>query len=80
MTLTYQQAITELSNNPSKYTTTQALLELIGNTSADAQGAVTVLYSADVSPAGTGSVQSVGSMEILNGMVANGDDIRMMKF
>jgi hypothetical protein len=73
MPFTYDQAIAELTNNAAKCNTTDALMGLVRSVSVEATGSVTVLYSGSI----RGDAHSIA---VADGMVANGDDIRMMKF
>jgi hypothetical protein len=70
MALTSAQAITLLFDNPTTYSSPEALLELARQVSIEASGSVTVLYS--------GTVGDAHSTDVVKSLIANGTDVRVI--
>ena len=70
MGLTSAEAIELLRANPDAYSSLDSLRGLAAQVDASAGGKVTVLYS--------GNVGDIHSTQIINGMLANGEDIRVI--
>ncbi|WP_307188955.1 calcium-binding protein, partial [Massilia sp. Root335] len=71
MILTSAQAISLLNTNPDAYITLDSLRALATQVDVSATGKVTVLYSGPIAP-------GISSTGIINGMLANGEDIRVI--
>ncbi|MBU0792145.1 MAG: hypothetical protein KKC55_17005 [Gammaproteobacteria bacterium] len=76
MTLTANQAIQQLLDNPSAFATTESLLGLVNQLSVEASGKVTVLYSGSLGQDAFG--KSVSSGEVVKNLVDRGADIRVI--
>ena len=68
--LTAQQAVQLLKSDPTKYATPEALRNLVSQLSVESTGKVTVLYS--------GKVGGTSSNVIVEAMIAQGEDIRVI--
>jgi hypothetical protein len=69
--LSANEAIDLLHKNPGAYTTPEQIRMLAGRVNADAPGRLTVLYSGGVG-------KGVGSTDVIEGMVAAGEDVRVI--
>ncbi|RST44019.1 hypothetical protein, partial [Variovorax sp. DXTD-1] len=69
--MTADQAIDLLHKSPGAYTTPEQIRALAARVNADATGRLTVLYSGGVG-------KGVWSNDIIKGMVAAGEDVRVI--
>ncbi len=70
-TLTSDQAIALLREQPEAYRTPESLRALAAQVDADASGTVTVLYGGHVA-------KDIHSTEVIKGMIAAGEDVRVI--
>ena len=71
MSLTVQDAIQELTNNPTAYATIDALRALANQVSVEATGDVTVLYSGRLS-------DGTSTSDLIKNMLASGENIKVI--
>jgi Ca2+-binding RTX toxin-like protein len=77
-TLTLQQALSQLSSQPAKYNSVQALYDLVKQVNINATGRVTILFSGETVSYGANNKPIISRQDIVNAMKLNGESIRII--